>query len=192
MHVFTSVGTTRFDELVSIFSDEEVLGALVRAGVTRLTIQHGSSSFKAPLLGSGVGLEVRSFDYAPSLASYLEDADLVFSHAATGIYLEAMQLQLPHLLVVNTSLHENHQAELAGLLADSSRCRAFADVGAFRAYLLSGALAHDFLLMKNSAAIIQPQAPPALLETFTRVPRRRGLLGFALAVALLLVLIRIS
>ncbi|ESU39249.1 Glycosyltransferase family 28 [Giardia duodenalis] len=190
MRVFTSVGTTRFDELVCIFGDEEVLQALTRVGVTHLTVQHGSSPFKVPPSAVNIGLKVSSFDYAPSLTSYLEDADVIFSHAATGIYLEAMQLWLPHFLIVNTNLHENHQAELAGLLADSTRCRAFADANAFRAYLLSGMLASDLLPMKNATASDQPRVPPLLLEVLSRTPRRRGLLGLALAGAFLLILAR--
>ncbi|EFO61809.1 Glycosyltransferase family 28 [Giardia lamblia P15] len=188
MRVFTSVGTTRFDELVCIFDNEEVLQALVQAGVTRLTVQHGSSPFKVPPSAANIGLAVCPFDYAPSLAPCLEDADVVFSHAATGIYLEAMQLRLPHFLIVNTNLHENHQAELAGLLADSTRCRAFADANAFRAYLLSGMLASDLLLMKNAAAVNQPKAPLSLLGVLSHTPRRRGLLGLAVVGVLLLTL----
>lgn len=188
MRVFVSVGTTRFDNLISIFGDMEILRALSNAGVTRLTIQHGNSPLKIPSLEADLKLEVNSFAYAPSLASYLEDTDMVFSHAATGIYLEAMQLQLPHFLIVNTSLHENHQAEFADLLADSSRCRAFADADTFRMYLLSGVLTDDFPLMKSSTAIDQPQTPPAFLKAISQKSQHTGILGIILVAILLLVL----
>lgn len=196
MRVFISVGTTRFDDLISIFGDVEVLREISKAGVTHLTIQHGNSPFKVPSLEVNLGLEINFFDYAPSLAPYLNEADIIFSHAATGIYLEAMQLQLPHFLVVNTSLHENHQAEFANLLIESTRCRTFANANAFRSYLLSGVLKNDFSLMKNSVIVDQLQTPPAFLDaiSYTHKPSRkhRGTLGLISIIILILILANTS
>ena len=67
-------------------------------------------------------MEVRVFDFAPSLADEMLAADLVVSHAGSGSVFEALGMRKPLLVVVNDALMDNHQAELAEELGKRGTC----------------------------------------------------------------------
>jgi beta-1,4-N-acetylglucosaminyltransferase len=135
--VFVTVGTTCFDELIKNIDSPHFASALLEKGYSSLIIQSGSSenyrihklvpppatsgSFtanpsknKASSVGGGNGiLNITWFEYAPSLASCLDTANLVISHAGSGSIFETLRRGLPLIAVPNSSLMDNHQKELA-------------------------------------------------------------------------------
>ena len=67
-----------------------------------------------------VPIEVASFDYMrgnPWKTLY-ENADLIISHAGAGSCLEALENRRRLLVVINESLMDNHQIELACALKE--------------------------------------------------------------------------
>ena len=123
--VLVTVGTTKFDALVKAVDSADVADALVARGYTRLVIQKGAGKHKIKALvpvGSqdnqlSNGLQVQVFEFAPSLAEYMQAADLIISHAGSGSIFEALRLRKPLIAVPNAILMDNHQAELADHLA---------------------------------------------------------------------------
>lgn len=91
--VFVTVGSTRFDALVTRVLSEEVVEVLKENGVTTLIVQAGNSTFNPPpsfeqdegiLRGHIRDLSVEIWTYKPSLKEDYERAALVIGHA--GIY----------------------------------------------------------------------------------------------------------
>ncbi|KAL3152711.1 hypothetical protein ABBQ38_012302 [Trebouxia sp. C0009 RCD-2024] len=123
--VLVTVGTTKFDALVQAVDSLNVAATLVARGYTRLVIQKGAGKHQVQTLvpvGSqhhqlSNGLQVEVFDFAPSLAEYMQAADLIISHAGSGSIFEALRLKKPLIAVPNPVLMDNHQAELADHLA---------------------------------------------------------------------------
>lgn len=124
--VFVTVGTTKFDALISALDNLQVAEALVDRGYKKLTIQKGAGSYQlCELVPMGEtqhqlsnGLYVEVFEFAPSLTVYMQHADLIISHAGSGSIFEALKLEKPLIAVANAILMDNHQAELAEHLAN--------------------------------------------------------------------------
>ncbi|RUS15473.1 hypothetical protein BC937DRAFT_92395 [Endogone sp. FLAS-F59071] len=152
MRLFIMVGSTRFDNLVSLATSPDFLFALSTAGYDHVRIQYGNSEalFRANLAQAGTGESVvgpraplvEGYKYKESLREDLEWADLVVSHAGrlyffffgfenllwifpnvsvvpgSGSILEALRQQKRLVVVVNETLMDNHQVELAQALQD--------------------------------------------------------------------------
>jgi len=58
-------------------------------------------------------------DYLPHLGDVLRRASLVISHCGAGSVFEALSEGTPLIVVPNQLLMDNHQMELATLLADA-------------------------------------------------------------------------
>ena len=119
--VFVTVGTTKFDMLIEAVDDPAVASALAARGYTHLTMQIGSALYQPHRLfpagqRSNVlenGLNVQYFDFAPSLAAHMAEADLIISHAGSGCIFESLSLGKALIAVPNPLLMDNHQVELA-------------------------------------------------------------------------------
>jgi beta-1,4-N-acetylglucosaminyltransferase len=59
------------------------------------------------------GLHVEAFQYLPSIGELIREADLVISHAGSGTVLETLGAGRRLITVINESLMDNHQTELA-------------------------------------------------------------------------------
>ena len=136
-NVFVTVGTTSFDALIRALDDHSVVDVLRDKGYSSLTLQIGRGTY-APrniiplgasraVLGGAPGTSgefvVECFDFRPSLEQAMRDADLVVSHAGAGSVFEALGLRRPLLVVVNETLMDNHQVELAEELAGRGHLR---------------------------------------------------------------------
>ncbi|GLB35414.1 putative glycosyltransferase family 28 C-terminal domain [Lyophyllum shimeji] len=126
MLAFVTVGSTRFDSLVQAVLSQPVLSTLRLKGYTRLVVQCGNSSFELASSISGEktlvvereGVDIELWNFKPTLQKEYESADLVISHAGSGTILDVLRLGKPLIVVVNPTLLDNHQQELAAALAD--------------------------------------------------------------------------
>lgn len=119
--VFVTVGTTQFDALIKAVVEEGTLEALRHKGYTKLTLQIGNGKFTPPF-GQHQGVALSHFRLKPSIAEDFAAADLVISHAGAGSCFEALEAGRPLVAVVNNTLMDNHQVELAEELAKSGYC----------------------------------------------------------------------
>lgn len=119
--VFVTVGTTHFNALIEVMSKEETLKILHSKGYTSLVLQIGQGDFVPPTQKCH-GVTLSFFRLKPSIAEDFATADLVISHAGAGSCLEALEAGKPLIAVVNNTLMENHQSELAEELSKSELC----------------------------------------------------------------------
>lgn len=126
--LFLTVGTTRFDSLLTALNDraDELVAWLRAEGFSRALFQIGTGSVEPtaiqaaaarssaddPLAGTAP-LSIEWLRHSPDLLGFLSQADLVISHAGAGSILESLRLFRPLLVVINTSLMHNHQSEVA-------------------------------------------------------------------------------
>lgn len=118
--VFVTVGTTRFDSLVTAAVSPMALEWMASQGYTSLTIQYGTGkepAFKHHHHPSSP-LKIQAYSFRPSLDEDMEKADLILSHAGAGTVMEALRLRKKLVVVINTLLMDNHQTELAGAMAE--------------------------------------------------------------------------
>lgn len=113
-----TVGSTKFDDLVKAMTSKRCIAVLKELGYTNLVIQHGKS--RHALQSSSAQLSISAYDYKPSLKDDMKNASLVISHAGSGSILESLRLNKHLIVIVNTSLMDNHQAELATELQKSN------------------------------------------------------------------------
>lgn len=118
---FVTVGTTQFDALIKAVVEEGTLEALRQMGYTKLTLQIGHGKFTPPV-GQHQGVSLSHFSLKPSIAEDFASADLVISHAGAGSCFEALEAGRPLVAVVNNTLMDNHQVELAEELAKNGYC----------------------------------------------------------------------
>lgn len=110
--VFVTVGTTRFDELIESITSPENIQTLKDRGYERLVLQVGKGSL-LPTADSCPHITLEAYRFKSSIADDIEQADLVISHAGAGSCLETLGAGKPLLVVVNDTLMDNHQLELA-------------------------------------------------------------------------------
>ncbi|KAJ1965698.1 hypothetical protein GGI12_000597 [Dipsacomyces acuminosporus] len=120
MSVYVTVGSTGFDDLIRAVSSKEFLRSLAGRGFRKLIVQCGSSEseFSPPQTATDTfGIAIESFDYTSTPLRFVDQADLIVCHAGTGSVLEALHSRKPTVVVVNRSLMDNHQSEIATALA---------------------------------------------------------------------------
>lgn len=117
--LLVTVGTTRFDQLIKKILNKESVEQLAIMGFARLILQIGKSEYEAeqvePLRDI---IEIEIYDYKPSLLDDIDRADVVVGHAGAGTCLEVLRMNRRLLLVVNETLMDNHQRELAEQLTE--------------------------------------------------------------------------
>lgn len=86
--VFVTVGSTRFDKLVSAASSDSFVSLLDALTYTHLTIQHGQSPRPALSESSNMTrITVDTYQYKPTLHEDMKQADLIISHAGKALFL---------------------------------------------------------------------------------------------------------
>ena len=122
-NVFVTVGTTRFEMLISLATSQIGIDWMVSQGFTSLTIQYGTGQ-KPKIADSDKGnsssskLKIKCYDFQPSLDEDMKNADLIISHAGAGTVMESLRLKKKLIVVINTQLMDNHQMELADAMAN--------------------------------------------------------------------------
>ncbi|KAK9766999.1 N-acetylglucosaminyldiphosphodolichol N-acetylglucosaminyltransferase catalytic subunit alg13 [Basidiobolus ranarum] len=114
---FVTVGSTGFDNLISKVVTSEFTQELEKLGYSSLIVQYGSSSQVFPKELPNGKLEISGYDYKSTIQLDLEKAHLVISHAGSGSIIDALRMGKPLIVVVNETLMDNHQLELAKKLS---------------------------------------------------------------------------
>lgn len=118
--VLVTVGTTKFDKLISKVTSAEFISTLKAKGCRKLIIQSGNSHISAEnllTLRNSISI-VEQFSFTGDLTEFIAEAELVISHAGAGTCSEVQEAGKGHVVVVNEALMNNHQAELAEKLAE--------------------------------------------------------------------------
>ncbi|KXN72530.1 glycosyltransferase family 1 protein [Conidiobolus coronatus NRRL 28638] len=115
--VFVTVGSTKFNELITNITNPIFIQNLIKLKVKTLLIQYGNSDFshvktliEDPQLTNG--LQVNYYDFKPSITDDLTASDLIICHGGSGTILEGLKLKKKLCVVNNSSLMDNHQLEL--------------------------------------------------------------------------------
>lgn len=116
-NIFVTVGTTRFDELVDSVVADATFDELRKLGCKSLIIQlgHGKEipASVLTLAREKYGIKCECYRLKPTILDDIRSADLVISHAGAGSCIEVLMAKKPLVVVVNGSLMDNHQTELA-------------------------------------------------------------------------------
>lgn len=110
-----TVGTTNFDDLIRVIDSTEFCKWAKAKGYAGILVQKGNGKYE-PGTGSEDGVPIEHYNFKPSLHDDMAGAALVVSHAGSGSIMESLELSKPTVVVVNTSLMDNHQLELANKL----------------------------------------------------------------------------
>ena len=81
--VFITVGTTKFEELVSTVQSLEIRRELQDLSFTHIDVQYGRGQVPSFDSSPDISIECNSFDFKPSLQPYFTGANLVISHGGT-------------------------------------------------------------------------------------------------------------
>lgn len=122
--VLVTVGSTCFPALSDFMVREDTLRSLYEIGVMRLTVQYGTheSKVSSDIVSQGNIPDVKTYGYTDDLTKEMKSASIIVSHAGAGTILEAIDLGKSLIVVVNTTLMDNHQTELARAMAACSCC----------------------------------------------------------------------
>ncbi|KAG8229275.1 hypothetical protein J437_LFUL009636 [Ladona fulva] len=108
-HIFVTVGTTKFDPLISTILRPQTLRVFRSRGYGSVSVQVGNGDVEL-VSGTVEGINISCFRFLPSIANEINNADLVISHAGAGTCLEVLNAQKPLIAVVNSDLMDDHQA----------------------------------------------------------------------------------
>jgi len=116
-HCVVAVGSTQFDELIAAVDCAPFYDLLAAAGIKAILFQVGSGRY-LPLnypRDDSLVVEVHRFIV---LEDYINSAALLISHCGAGTLLEGLRADSNpvRVAVINSSLMDNHQAELADQL----------------------------------------------------------------------------
>jgi beta-1,4-N-acetylglucosaminyltransferase len=139
-YAFVTVGTTRFDDLITEVLTEAFAAALVEASSTlaslkgvplhRVVVQAGNSDLGdkvgetpsalslSPEGSKGKAVTFEVYRFKASIAEDVEGASLIISHAGAGSIFEAVRANKPLIVAVNNKLADNHQTELASAMSE--------------------------------------------------------------------------
>jgi len=115
--VFVTVGTTKFDELIEEVLSKETLRALQDRGYDGLHVQYGTGKAPDVSMLSSDDFPIEAFSLKPSLEGEFSNSALVIGHAGVGTIFEALEKDKDVLAVPNEHLMNNHQVEIAEIMA---------------------------------------------------------------------------
>ncbi|KAL0583730.1 hypothetical protein ABG067_006406 [Albugo candida] len=123
MRVFVTVGTTKFDALIEALDQRECLRALYEHGYREITMQIGHGMYvPRGILEDRPDLKLSYYRHDPHYKKDVVKADLVISHAGAGSCMDTLAEKKKLIVVVNTALMNNHQAELADAMDERRYC----------------------------------------------------------------------
>eukprot|EP00752_Nemacystus_decipiens_P004222 g3857.t1 len=110
--------------MVEAIDQASVLAGLSSKGFSSLTAQIGHGHHVPSFPVDPEALDCRWYRFKPTLQEDMGRADMVVSHAGAGSIMEALGLGKALVVVVNSALMDNHQAELAEAMAQRNYLRA--------------------------------------------------------------------
>jgi beta-1,4-N-acetylglucosaminyltransferase len=113
---FVTVGSTSFDALVAAVDTSSVLQTLKSQGYDCVVFQIGQGKYIPKQQQRHEIIRVEYFRRQPSIEVYLREAAFVICHAGVGTVMETLRLKQQVVVVVNPSLMDNHQLEVAEAL----------------------------------------------------------------------------
>ncbi|XP_050549128.1 UDP-N-acetylglucosamine transferase subunit ALG13 homolog [Daktulosphaira vitifoliae] len=116
--IFVTVGTTKFDELITAIINPLTLQILKKKGFSTITMQIGNS--KIIPHSSGL-IDIQYYTYKPDIEHDMSNHDLIISHGGAGSIMQALDHNKALLVVINENLMDNHQYELAEKLFEDKR-----------------------------------------------------------------------
>lgn len=122
--VFVTVGTTDFNGLIKAIDCEYFVETLLAKCCACLVVQvgRGVEPVHLPKICEDRGIKFICFHFKASLLEDMQAADLIVCHAGAGSITDALSLQKKVMVVVNESLMNNHQAELARAVVAKGYC----------------------------------------------------------------------
>ena len=123
--VLVTVGTTEFDELMMAIDNAAFATACKNLHINKLSVQIGRGIHEPNVLVTAcksMGIDAIVYRYKPDLEVDIKAADLIISHCGAGSILEAVKYNKPLIVVINESLQDNHQTELADAMTSSGYC----------------------------------------------------------------------
>lgn len=117
--LFATVGSTRFDKLIESIISDDSAEQLNTLGFAKVILQVGKSEYdikQVEILRNDYKIDIEIYDYKSSIQEDIEKADVVIGHAGAGTCLEVLRANKRLLVVINESLMDNHQLELADQL----------------------------------------------------------------------------
>lgn len=123
--MFVTVGSSKFDKLVKTILSDESINQIIELGFSKLIMQVGSSTYDKERLDQLKeycinDLDIELYNLKPSISEDIEKADVVIGHAGAGTCLEVLRNHKRLLIVVNDTLMDNHQSELADQLSQDN------------------------------------------------------------------------
>ncbi|KAL5283021.1 Alg13 family protein [Megaselia abdita] len=116
--IFVTVGTTSFDDLITTINEPEIVEALEILGCKKLVLQIGSGVLLSTKNLDNTSIKLETFTTKSNISNFIKVSDLVISHAGAGTCLEVLKAGKNLIVVINESLMNNHQAELAMKLSE--------------------------------------------------------------------------
>ncbi|CAD6993061.1 UDP-N-acetylglucosamine transferase subunit ALG13 homolog [Ceratitis capitata] len=119
--IYVTVGTTRFEDLVKAIVSDPILRILKQRGCRKLVIQYGHGR---PVKNTGrileeYGITLEQYDFKlETPRSDMVLANLVIGHAGAGTCMDILNHNRAGIIVINDSLMDNHQLELAQQLSE--------------------------------------------------------------------------
>lgn len=143
----TTGATVTFRELISYVCLAECVSKLARLGVRKLVVQYGNEIGKSgdhisrghfeksvtsleatgfkrvgelsdgEIVLESESINIMAFPFTHDILSYIKAADIIVSHAGTGSIIDVLRLKKNLVVVTNDSLLDNHQLEVALMMA---------------------------------------------------------------------------
>lgn len=123
--IFVTVGTTDFDELITTIDTQGFVEYLQSIKCRSLIVQYGRGLVEPCRLKNiceKIGIFCEIYRFKPTLDLDMQQADLIISHCGAGSILEAVKYKKSLIVVVNESLQDNHQTELADAMSEMGYC----------------------------------------------------------------------
>lgn len=108
INIFVTVGTTEFDELIKLVDNV----AMNLSGFT-IVAQVSSSAVYKPK-------NISYFEFSNEFENYIENADIIISHAGAGSIYSMLEKGKKLIVVPNLSRIDKHQSELANYVQQNN------------------------------------------------------------------------
>jgi beta-1,4-N-acetylglucosaminyltransferase len=148
-----TVGTTKFENLIKAIDRSEFYNLLDKNGFTDLVIQKGIGEYE-PNEYKNINfnnLKITVGKLFNNFEEVIRQSEIVISHGGAGIILESLKNGKKLIVVVNDTLMDNHQTELAETLVKDGYAYFCKDLGKVTEFV------DDILVGKSKELNVYPQ-----------------------------------